>query len=178
MRLRDYNIIALGYPRDNAVLRQYQRTTGLTFQVLPDWDYSKDSDARPRVQEVLTGTPIPDNLAGDPQLKRCVLTRRLHSDGRNVVTMIAGNSGRAMAEVVDRLCKGLAASKLFQQMRDLLKMSAEPNLPEEFQCVFVVEFSAQGQEVQDVRAEYCARVPSPKSVVKDSSLPAPKSRLG
>ncbi len=155
MNLRSYSIIALGYPRDNAVLKSYQKRKGLCFQVLPDDDRTPAALAKPRVQEVGGGTQW-DRLAGEPSLKFCVLTRRLHANQTNVVTMIAGNSSRAVGEVVNVLSSREAAKSLFKGIRSSLRLNDQEPLPDEFQGLFVVEFTQDRNN--EVRVERCACV--------------------
>jgi len=155
MNLRSHNIIALGYPRDNAVLKSYQKRKGLCFHVLPDNDHSSGSQARPRVEEAGGETQF-DRLTGEPYLKFCVLTRRLHTNQRNVVTVVAGNSSRAIGEVIDGLTSREVANSYLKSVRRSLHLNDQEPLPNEFQAVFVVEFTQDRNN--EVRVAQCAHV--------------------
>jgi hypothetical protein len=164
--LREFNIVALGYPRDNGVLKNYQNRGGLHFTVLPEDDYAERNDAKPRVVKLIDKEVIQDEL-GVSQLKRCVLTRRKHTTGGNFVTLIAANSARAVKSLTAQLCNRHSANTLIGEIRDLLDLDADKPLPPEFQCIFAIDF--QDQE-QVVHAEDCKIVEAPKG-------PAPKARV-
>lgn len=151
--LREFNIVALGYPRDNGVLKNYQNRGGLHFNVLPEDDYAEKDSAKPRVVKLSTKEVLQDELAEvSSQLKRCVLTRRKHTTGGNYVTLIAGNSARAVRSLTAQFCNRHSANLLIGEIRNLLDLDPDNLLPAEFQCIFTVEFT---DPEQVVRAEDC-----------------------
>jgi len=142
LKMRRCNIIALGYPRENAILRDYQKRHDVPYRVMPESDPNEKGgdEAAPRVVDALSRTLVADMLGGLSEEKACVLTRRLHNGNSNAVTLIAANSQRVVGAVVDRLTEAETANELFGHVRAQLGVKQGDRLPLEFQCVFIVEF--------------------------------------